>query len=117
MTDDGPELDLLDLLPEGDRLKSEGQAMALDAQPTWTGRALVAIRQLAAEQPTLTADDLVDRVGLPRGHRGSNRNNAVGAVFSAAQRLGYIAPTDEVVKSSRPSNHSALIRVWKKARA
>ena len=57
----------------------------------------------------VTSQHVVDRIGMPKGSP-----NAVGAAmraFAHANKLrvaGYI-------KASRPSRHSGLIAVWRKA--
>jgi hypothetical protein len=41
-----------------------------------------------------------------------NKNNAVGAVFQACAKRGWIKPTGHYMKSRRASNHSAVLAIW-----
>ena len=60
---------------------------------------------------TVTADTLVQAVGLPAGEIATNHNNAIGALFNRMARQGAIAEVGEV-RSSRPSNMGRKITVW-----
>ena len=57
----------------------------------------------------LTADLLIEDVGLPPGHP-----NQVGALFRAWSAAGRIASQGNYVTSSRESNNGRSIRVWKR---
>jgi hypothetical protein len=59
-----------------------------------------------------TADELVETAGLP--DVGTNRNNAVGALFSAWSKAGRIAATGNFVVSERKVRHGAPHREWRK---
>ena len=43
-------------------------------------------------------------------------SRALGPVMKRLARDGYIAPTDEFVKGTRRSRHSAPLRVWRSIR-
>lgn len=98
----------------GDAAKAEGMRRTLTTDRTWPWRdhAMAVLEELAATGKTFTADDLVARVGLPDDEVGMNRNNAVGAIFSAAAKSGLIVPTGNYIKSRRRTNHSAVLAVW-----
>lgn len=96
----------------GGELKQRGQVIALQAVPVWADRARLGIAMLAATGREFTSEDLTALIGLPRpGATGSNRNNAVGAVFSGAarrkeiRRVGYRNATVA-------SSHAAALAVW-----
>ena len=57
----------------------------------------------------LTADLLIEDVGLPPGHP-----NSVGALFRAWAAAGRIKSQGNYVTSSRESNNGRSIRVWKR---
>jgi hypothetical protein len=94
--------------------KNEGQARALNAERAWPWKehAERAIYNLATTGLPFTADDVVAEVGLPDGRVGMNRNNGVGAIFSACAKRGWIKPTGHYMKSRRRSNHSAVLAIW-----
>ena len=98
---------------EGRRRRDEGLARAADGKPEWSQRALEAIAFLARDRETFTADDLVERVGLPAGVSETNRNNAIGAAFSTARlrRIIERVPGAEHY-SQRPESHGRRIAVW-----
>lgn len=96
------------------RFKDEGQSRALDADRAWPWKehAERVIYNLATTGLPFTADDVVAEVGLPDGTVGMNRNNGVGAIFSACAKRGWITPTGHYMKSRRRSNHSAVLAIW-----
>lgn len=91
----------------GEALKERGQRRATDAAIDWHEQALAWIRRAPGE---FSADDLVAAVGLPNASA-SNRNNAVGAAFTAARRLGLIARSGWT-SSTRPESHGRVVAVW-----
>lgn len=98
-------------LREGEILKEEGQAAATAAALPWHEQGLSWI----ASRPSLsmlTADDVIEAIGLPTGYIHTNWNNSVGALFTAARRLKLIRNTGNYVKSTCKSNHAAVIAVW-----
>lgn len=54
----------------------------------------------------ITADDLIDAIGLPDGHP-----NQIGALFNMWAQGGWITLTG-VRPSHRASNHARQIRTW-----
>ena len=108
MREDTPLFDL----PAGDRAKSAGQQLAEYAADKWPWRekALNAIYDLASAGLPFTADDVIAVTGLP--DVGPNRNNAVGATFSAAAKRGWIVQTGSYRKSRRVMSHARVIAVW-----
>ena len=99
-------------LAQGEEAKAAGQELAANADRAWPWKqqALGAIWDLAATGTPFTADDVIARVGLPSW--GTNNNNAVGAIFSAAVKRGWIVPTGVYRKSRRPKSHARVIAVW-----
>lgn len=95
----------------GEQLKLFGMEQALAAAPDWAAQARVVIRVLAMSGQPFTSEDLVEAIGLPRGHVGQHRNNAVGAAFSAAARKGEITRIG-YAKADRHTLHAAVISVW-----
>lgn len=99
-------------LPLGEQLAADGQQQAIaGAPPEWRDLARSTLLSLAASGARFTSEDLVNRIGLPTGDAGANRNNAVGAVFAAASRRGWITRVD-YVKAKRAALHAAVVAVW-----
>lgn len=61
----------------------------------------------------ITADDLIAAVGLP--DVGANRNNVVGAWFSAKAKGGALEFAGRYAKSERVVRHGNTQRVWRVA--
>ena len=93
----------------GEKLRAEGEAKALEAQPVWLEQAEAAMRQLAGTGRPFTAEDLVDIVGLPGV--GTHRSNAVGALFSRWAKSHQIKEVG-TTRTKRKSSHNSTIRVW-----
>lgn len=91
----------------GEALKARGQQKAADAAIDWHEQAIAWITMRVAP---FSADDLIAAIGLPNASA-SNRNNAVGAAFTSARRLGYIRRTGWTT-STRPESHGRVIAVW-----
>ena len=98
----------------GEDLKAQGQQLALDAKPEWKDEAREAIKCLAVLSVPFTSEDVIAKVGLPSGEVGTNTNNAVGAVMTAAAKAGIIRRVG-YTNSKRPSSHGAVIAQWKGA--
>lgn len=98
-------------LPAAQHAATHGQHLAETAERVhaWHDRALAALDALAAAGAPFTADDLVERVGLP--DTGTNRNNAVGALFAGASRRGVITRAG-YRSSTRVSGHGRIVAVW-----
>lgn len=93
----------------GEALKEQGQARATDAAQEWHDAATTWMFWLIPGT-TFTADDLVLSVGLPN-LSAMNKNNAVGAAFTAARRTGLIRRTGWQ-QSTRPESHGRVVAVW-----
>lgn len=95
----------------GERVKARGLAQAGGAVRAWPWRvhAMEALRDLAALGEPFTADDVVGKVGLPDS--GTNRNNAVGALFSAAAREGLIVRVG-FRNTKRVAGHARVVSIW-----
>ena len=70
---------------------------------------MVALLDLAEGGEPFTADDVIAKVGLPDA--GTNRNNAVGAVFSAAARQGLIVRVG-YRNTRRVVGHARVVSIW-----
>lgn len=84
----------------------------MEAQPTWTQRALAWI----TSQPggaRFTSEDLTAALGLPTGEVGQHRNNATGAVMRTAARQGLIRRIG-YVESVRKRSHAAVLSRWER---
>jgi hypothetical protein len=86
-------------------------AAALAAKQTWVDAAACFIINKVFNGETVTADTLIDAVGLPAGEVATNHNNAIGALFNRMARQGAIAEVGRV-RSTRPSNMGRKISVW-----
>lgn len=96
----------------GEQLKLDGMfAAAAAAAGEWHDDARNTIRELAATGEPFTSEDVVAVVGLPRGNVATNRNNAVGAIMSAAARRGEIRKVG-YRNAKRPALHAAALAVW-----
>ena len=97
---------------EGKAAKDEGMSRALDAAVEWREAAYAAINSLASTRRPFTSEDVVAAVGLPAGGVRTNRNNAVGAVMSAAAKRGWIVKTGRHVTAKRKQLHAAELIEW-----
>jgi len=93
-------------LTQGEALRDEGMARALDAQTEWRQWAY-GWGAMLKEGQEVTSTDLIEAIGMPP------KPNAVGAVMRALAVQGLIEPTERYVKSPRPSCHAAVVRVWR----
>ena len=96
---------------QGRDLADACMQMALFVKPDWKVRAEYVIQQLAAAGNPFTADDVIERVGLPTRYQGMNANNAVGAVMSAAARRKQIVRVG-FTTANRSSSHARVLGVW-----
>lgn len=101
-----PHLDGLDL-------KAAGQAAVIaSADETWTKQWWATLGALAATGQPFTSEDIIAKIGLPTGDVGMNRNNAVGAMMTAASTRKIIRKTGTYVVAKRPSSHGAVLAQW-----
>jgi hypothetical protein len=96
---------------EAERLKTLGQGLAIEGAERWHDAALRWISKHPAGE-VLSADDLVDAIGLPNVSD-TNRNNAVGACITAAAKSGLIERVGWK-KSERKLGHGRVIAVWRR---
>lgn len=88
--------------------RDAGMALAeSNAAPEWRDRALAYLDELAAAGRPFTADDLVERVGLPE----TGSPNAVGALFGGAARRGLILRAGDT-QATRRARHAGRVSVW-----
>lgn len=74
--------------------------------PEWTHRADYWIEDVAEPGSIVTADDLIDSVGLPTGSE-----NQIGARFRTWARRGLIRSVGYST-SRRDTNHGRVLRQW-----
>lgn len=72
----------------------------------WSERADAWLDDMTDAGMVITADDLIEAVGLPTGSE-----NQIGARFQAWRKAGYIRQAG-VETSRRKSNHGRLLRAW-----
>lgn len=96
----------------GEKAKAVGQhqAGASDVAWEWRRRAEATIADLARAGEPFTADDVIRLVGLPSF--GPNRNNSVGAIFTACAKRGWIVKTGHYRKARRAASHARMLAVW-----
>lgn len=99
-------------IARGERAKEAGMSRAGSSYrvSVWKQDALGVIYDLAVTGDPFTADDVIRVVGLP--DTGTNRNNVVGAVFSAAAKRGWIRNTGTYRKTKRAISHGRVVVVW-----
>lgn len=94
-----------------ERAKQAAIAQVEAAAPhDWKLDALDAVRQAARELPEFIADAVWAR--MPAGAY-SAEPRAMGAIMVAAQKQGWIEPTDRWQLSASPRNHRRPQRVWR----
>jgi len=84
---------------------------ALASKQEWTDAAACFIMNKVLAGETVTADTLVNAVGLPAGEIATNHNNAIGALFNRMAKQGAIAEVGQI-RSVRESNCGRKITVW-----
>ena len=72
----------------------------------WAHRADAWLDDMTDAGTVITADDLIDAVGLPLGS-----SNQIGARFQIWRKAGYIRAAG-VDTSRRPSSHGRLLWAW-----
>jgi hypothetical protein len=86
-------------------------ALQADRVGLWKVEAAIWLDRLPSGR-VFTADDMIREIGVPG--EGPNRNNVVGAVFSAASKQGRIRFAGRMRKSARVTRHGNVQRVWVK---
>jgi hypothetical protein len=99
----------MEQLELGLSLKAKGQARAVRGADEWHEMAL---KWLSGAYGDFCADDLIEDIGLPN-EVATNRNNAVGAAFTSARRLGIIRRVGWI-QSRRAESHGRVIALWSK---
>jgi len=90
----------------GSQLRDKGIAKVLSHNEEWREKFFTAARNILQHSDTITAEDVVDVIGMPSGHC-----NAVGGAMRAfAIRDGLV--NKGYVKSRKPSRHSAVVGAW-----
>lgn len=97
----------MEQLELGLSLKAKGQARAIRGADDWHEMAL---KWLSGAYGDFSADDLIEDIGLPNAVA-TNRNNAVGAAFTSARRLGLIRRVGWI-QSRRSESHGRVIALW-----
>jgi hypothetical protein len=97
----------MEQLELGLSLKAKGQARAIRGADDWHETAL---KWLSGAYGDFCADDLIEDIGLPNAVA-TNRNNAVGAAFTSARRLGLIRRVGWI-QSRRAESHGRVIALW-----
>lgn len=97
---------------QAERAKQEGMEVSYrNAESVWKNAAAARLRWLAEHCREFTSDQVVtylDDQGITTGN-----NSALGAIFTAAARMGIIQATGYYKESTRPSRHQAPVRIWK----
>lgn len=101
----------------GDQLKEQAIDRVMQANDVWISRAIRAVKWLCenSTRGQFTTDavwEVCERTKI--GYPGERR--AMGALMKLAQGQGWIRPTDEYKKSTRPECHSRPIKVWEVVR-
>jgi alkylated DNA nucleotide flippase Atl1 len=94
-------------MSQGEELRDQGTHRVLWApsQDEWRELAYSWLWALPSGW-RVTSTDMVTAIGMPPSP------NAVGAIMRSAAVRGYLTATDEYVRSTRPSCHAAVVRVW-----
>jgi len=92
---------------ESNRRKADGMAVAADHAPHLLGKAREIAVEIALSRGVVTADD----VGLELARRGWP--NCLGPAAGSIFKTKDWAFTGTFVSSTRVTNHSRLLRVWK----
>lgn len=100
--------DIFDAI-ESDRLKHEGMKRAAGARSPLLDIARDRARRLAAMQGSVTMDDVTQQL-LKEGFDIALLGPAAGSVFVPSEWEF----TGQFIKSARVSNHSRLLRVWRR---
>lgn len=83
----------------------------MNADDHWKETALYRLRQVASATKIFTANDVRDAMAHDSAKTHDAR--AMGGVFKAAQKLGWIERTGEAVNSDKAGCHGAYISRWR----
>ncbi len=101
-----------DISLSGPELMKRGMARVTNHTPeTYKETFAAAVTVLCAQGVEFTADDVIERAGLPP--EGVSRN-AVGALLGGVAASGKIEFAGRYAKSKRADRHSGMIRVWRR---
>lgn len=94
----------------GEAARDDALARVAAAAPSpWLDQARAVVRELAADQPEFTSDDVWARLPHPPEPR------ALGAVIRALAAEGSIVNTGRTRRSTRPECHANPKTVWRAA--
>ena len=98
-------------IPEAEAARDDGLETAeLAPLEDWKAEAEMWVRRVPIGA-TVTADQLVAAVGLPR-HDG--RNNLVGAHMRSMAAAGLLKHTDQYARSQRVVRHASVQAIWER---
>lgn len=80
-----------------------------NANDPWKVAAIEELWSISKRKATLTADDLW--IAMEGRSEKTNEPSALGGVMRAAQKIGFIRPTRELVRTKLPQRHRD-VRVW-----
>lgn len=96
----------------GRMLRDEAiERVKIHADGTWRAAAVRAVKLLAQQRETFTADDALEIVTVA-GYT-THDNRAMGSVMRQCQGYGYITPTDQFTASTNKRKHASPTRVWR----
>jgi len=84
--------------------------VTVHADGTWMAAAIRAIKYLASNNDTFTADDALEIV--TRDGYTTKDNRAMGGVMRYCENKGYCTPTEQFVRSTNKKKHASPTRVW-----
>lgn len=83
-----------------------------NADPDWKAVMSQLICEVARHQPIFSSDD-VFRLKAARGGPTTHEPRAFGPLMIAAAKAGVCERTDRVIRSTRVSNHTRPIQLWR----
>ena len=100
-------------LTDAERVRDDAIARAeRHALQQWKDLTMATIKELAVMCPRFTTDDVwIELSRTPDVAKHEPR--ALGSMIRAAYKLGWVAPTDQYVKSRRPECHARPVKVWR----
>jgi hypothetical protein len=98
----------------GWQLAEEGMQVSFNfANQDWKEAANSALRHTAQVMPVFTVDDIHRALEKRSPAVTTPSASALGQIMRSAAKEGLIQQTGDFRCSSRPSRHSAALRVWK----